>query len=79
MVVGHFLAYSHIGHYLGVLIDDNGVITFQGKKQNPSYVLDTDPDPFRKEFTKADAIKDWCRCYMEKNLSSDYRIYRYLT
>ena len=77
VVQGHFSSYTAIGYYLGIYIDDDGVITFMKEKRHPTYVLDTHgrADP---GFSKENAIRDWCRCSMQKNLPRDYEIYRYL-
>lgn len=77
IVIGEFASYADIGSYLGISIDDEGVIHFRGKPQLPSYILDTHPDPRYNGFTKVEAMRDWCKHHMQKNLR-DHTIYRFI-
>lgn len=70
-VVGEFETLPHITRYLGISIDNDGLITFMGDKVNPQYSLEC--------WTKANAVQDWSKCYMLKNLPSGYKIGWYLT
>ena len=70
-VVGEFENLTAISYHLGISIDKEGNITFMDNKVGPSYGLD--------HWGELGAIKDWSRCYLRNTLSSDYKIYRYLS
>ena len=79
VVQGEYASWYEIAVTLGISIGDDGHITFMGEKQNPGYVIDPDKTIITGEhWERIDAIKDWAKCYMEKKLPSDYRIYRFL-
>lgn len=76
IVVGHFSKYVEIAYFIGISIDDYGVITFNGKKVNPTYNLEPSIHTGRDGWNKHEAIADWARYHMR--LPSGYRTYRYL-
>lgn len=68
MVKGEFDNYFLLAVSFGLSIKD-GVITFNGKERNPTYF---------DEWDSVDAMKDWAKNYVKKNLTNDYKIYRFL-
>lgn len=80
-VVDHFSSYREVGQLLKVTVDDAGTITMLGKPQSPSYKIKTCeklPKLWDEGFTQEEAITDWCRCYLVKNLPASYNVYRFL-
>ncbi len=77
IVRGTFDSLDSIARHLGISVDDEGVITFRGQAQLPSYVIKDEANP-SNAFTKAGAINDWARYHMCDKLPAGYRIYRVL-
>lgn len=69
MVLGEYSSYFTIACSLGISIGNDGFIVFMGEKVHPQY---------GDSFTPIEALKDWAKCYMIKNLSNSYTIYRFI-
>jgi hypothetical protein len=78
VVIGEFSSLADITQHLGISIDDEGYITFMGDKVHPEYALKSDTELGPNGFTKLEAMRDWSKCYLDKNLTSSYKIYRYI-
>jgi hypothetical protein len=74
--VAVFSSYTSLAGFLGVTINDDGVITCWKGVCNPVYRLKPRPDGWTKE----EAIRDWSRCYLSKHLEQwGYEVYRFLS
>ena len=75
VLVGEFYNLTAMAYHLGIDITDEGQIIFMGERRNPQYVMKSEIN-WQNSWEKPEAIADWARCYLSKNLSSDYKIHK---
>lgn len=78
IVMGHFNCLSEIAYFVGISVSDEGVITFNGEKVNPSYNMKEDRASVLEGAwkDKHEVVVDWANHHM--HLPSGCRVYRYL-
>lgn len=69
-VFGEFDSLYAIAIYIGISVDDNRQIVFDGERVLPTYSGEWSGD--------CEIMKDWANHHMMMKLSCEYKIYRYL-
>jgi hypothetical protein len=75
MVIGEFDSLTDMSYHFGISVSDCGRVTFNGAQVNPTYGM----GGIGGFTSKYAVIKDWSNNYLQKNLGSSYKVYRFLT